>query len=119
MDIILRTEEHFRIRIGLPALLELLRRHDPPDATAWEFCELVRKLLDFPPRPERFSDGDACSVCGYCLRGLEPAGRCPECGTSLAMEGAVESVVRQAIAKSTGISATDVTPDTLLVKEEN
>jgi len=118
MNVILSTEEHFRIRIGLPALLKLLQRHDPPDATAWEFCVMVRELLDFPPRSEAFGEAAQCSACGYCLRGLSPMNNCPECGLPLGMEGAVESVVRKAIAKARRIPPANVTPETLLVQSQ-
>jgi hypothetical protein len=123
LDFIYRVEKRFRMRISLPEFTALLERHAPPDISVGEFCALVRRKLDLPPREAAqgadalFGPTSSCSRCGYCLNTLPLNGRCPECGLDLAMEGSVEGGVRRDLCDAAGVSPDQVTPGKLLLAD--
>jgi hypothetical protein len=75
VDISLRTEHAFGIRIIEQEAMALFMVRQPPDITAGEFYDFIRGACY-----KQGYDAMRCFKCGYPRRGLPESSKCPECG---------------------------------------
>jgi acyl carrier protein len=108
LDVTFRIEKNFNLRISNEDWTALATGRRPPDVTAGELFELIRRRRN-------------CRSCEYDLRGHADAGVCPECGRGFNVEAVTDDtqweILRRLLAEAMGVERDNIRRETLLVRD--
>jgi acyl carrier protein len=118
LDIIFRLEKAFGIKIRRGELEGHIPARTPPDFTVGDIVELIRAKRPAYPIVDGAIACDVCCVkCRYNLRGVNPFGNCPECGTPAGYEAQLRRGVERVLVDALGVDPIEIKDDASVFRD--